>query len=543
MNHKTQSRIRHIFLFVFLFILLYLLLFVLQSSASSIEISGVVVDEKNKAINNAIVCVQGSSYSTRTDPRGQFRLTVDCMPEISCITAGKFGFYNGAQSYSPNVENYHIILKSIPPDDHENYQWLPSLNGFHAEEAGENRPCEVCHPEIVKEWKQDAHSGAANNAVFFSFFNGTDKDGGKITGPGYRRDFPNSNGNCATCHMPVLAVDGAFNMDPNKVRGVAQEGIFCDFCHKINGVKLDKTGANPGVLSITFQRPEEGRQLFYGPFADVFPGEDGYHPLYKKSHYCAPCHHGKFWGVLAYSEFQEWLESSYRTRNIHCQNCHMPSLGTMTHFALKDKGGILRNPGTIPSHINPGIQDKAFMKEAIDLRIQADTTGDVITVFVTIRNVKAGHHYPTGNPMRNMILIVYVRDAENNSLSMIQGETVPVWGGLGSVKKGNYSGLPGKGFAKVLRNAILYPDNRKRHFTYEYPAPHWRPTVIESDNRIPAGGVDISSYQFQTSDELSWPINVSARLIFRRGYKQWFDQKGIDLVDMEIASDRVAINR
>ena len=162
-------------------------------------------------------------------------------------------------------------------------------------------------------------------------------------------------------------------------------------------------------------------------------------------------------------------------------------------------------------------------------------------ISVTIKNTNAGHHYPTGNPMRNMILLVEVKDNSGRLLNMSHGERVPVWGGIGSVEKGNFSGLPGKGFAKVLKDAKLYPDRRQKHFSYEYPAPHWRPTYIESDNRIPADGKDTSSYQFQIMKEISWPVNVSARLIFRRTYKKWSDAKGLDIPDMIIAEYSTSI--
>ena len=125
---------------------------------------------------------------------------------------------------------------------------------------------------------------------------------------------------------------------------------------------------------------------------------------------------------------------------------------------------------------------------------------------------------------------------------MLTGETVPAWGGVGAVSDGNYADLPGKGFAKVLKDPILYPadSGQQRHFVPAYPAPHWRPAIVESDNRIPANQADISSYRFQIPPG-SNPITVTARLIFRRAYKNWLDAKGLKIPDMEIARKSVPV--
>lgn len=320
------------------------------------------------------------------------------------------------------------------------------------------------------------------------------------------------------------------------------EGISCDLCHKIDGVGIDETGGRPGILSYRFRRPGQGRQLFYGPFDDVYPGDDSFHPLYPKSHYCAPCHHGKFWDVLIYSEFQEWLDSSYKDRNIHCQDCHMKPQGKMNRFALEEEGGLKRDPLSIPSHVNFGVSDEAFMKEAINLETAVDIQDNAIIVTVKIENTNAGHHYPTGNPMRNMILLVEVTDPQGETLQMIQGNRVPSWGGEGDHTKGNYAGLPGKGFAKVLKTRSSYTGRKQRRkFDFEYPAPHWRPVTIESDNRIPADGMDVSTYHFKRPNPSTESVEVNARLIFRRTYKKWLDSKKLKLNDMQIAGSYIVI--
>lgn len=524
-----------------------LLFFLLQNTVFAAQFSGFVVDTRGQPVTNTIVRLQGTPFATLTDQKGHFNIFVDDAINPKYITAWKSGFYNGGQPVSMGNKKYRIVLNSIPVNDNQEYNWIPPLSNkilLLIKMAFGTKPCQVCHPELAEQWRKSTHAGSAINPLFLNFFNGTDGTGKKGIGPGYKLDFPNSNGNCATCHVPALALNNPFNSDPNEAQGIAREGVFCDLCHKIKDTNIDQRGGYPGILSIQFQRPAENHQLFYGPYDDVFPGDDSYHPLYKNGQYCAPCHNGKFWDVLAYSEFQEWAKSSYAKRNIHCQDCHMKSDGKLTRFALEREGGVIRDPETIPSHENLGVRDRVFMMEAISLNTQANLKGDRLEVSVTIKNVNAGHHYPTGNPMRNMILLVNVIDEDSRALSMLTGERVPAWGGVGAVEEGNYAGLPGKGFAKVLKDLLPYPDGRRKgHFRHEYPAPHWRPTLIESDNRIAANESDISIYQFRIPKTKSGSIHITTRLIYRRAYKKWLDARGLKIPDMEIALKRLIIRR
>ena len=110
-------------------------------------------------------------------------------------------------------------------------------------------------------------------------------------GPGYKLDFPNTSGNCASCHAPMAAVNDPYNTNPLLIDGVDKEGISCDFCHKILDVKLNFSTGNPnqnmpGVLSYDLRRPFDGNQFFSGPYDDVAPGEDVYSSIQKQSQYC-----------------------------------------------------------------------------------------------------------------------------------------------------------------------------------------------------------------------------------------------------------------
>jgi hypothetical protein len=91
---------------------------------------------------------------------------------------------------------------------------------------------------------------------------------------------------------------------------------------------------------------------------------------------------------------------------------------------------------------------------------------------------------------------------------------VPDWGG-------DKAGRPGKAFAKVLRDL---------NSGQEPTAAYWNPTIIVSDNRIPAFGVDTSVYEFAAPP--AGTVNVEATLIFRRAFGELMEAKRWDKPDI-----------
>lgn len=355
-------------------------------------------------------------------------------------------------------------------------------------------------------------------------------------GPGYRLDFPDSDGNCAACHTPMASIDDPYGVDPTAVTGVAAEGIGCDFCHKVWDVVLDRrTGLpdpnRPGVLSFEFRRPEPGHQFFAGPYDDVAPGEDTYSALQTESRFCAPCHHGVFWDTLVYDSYGEWLASPYSdpATGRTCQDCHMPP-GGGSLFALPDVGGLVRDPQTIPGHLMPGAADETLLRNAVTLTAEAHRDGDEIVVEVEVANDLTGHHVPTDSPLRQMILIV-TADGPDAPLALLDGPVVPDWAGIGDPADGRYAGTPGTGYAKVLEEL----------WTEVSPTgAYWNQTRLLSDTRIAAMDSDRTRYRFGAPP--TGPAVVEVRLVYRRAFIDLADQKGWDRGDvvMEEASLTVA---
>ena len=514
-------------------------------------ITGVVENETGRPVAGAVVRLQGARASTVSGEEGRFRLAARGDSGAKYVTAWKEGFYNGGALLASGDASYRIRLKPLPPGDNTAYRWIPSrkpTDGATVESS--DKPCDTCHVKgdfpVVGEWESSAHARSATNPFFLAFFNGVRSAIPLAPDLGYRLDFPSSSGNCAACHVPALALKYPYDADPNRAVGVEREGVFCDLCHKVKHVEVDAGGGRPGVLSIKFGRPPTGERLIFGPFDDSFPGPDTFQPLYKQSRYCAACHNGTLWGVQVYGEFAEWAASDYAAKGVHCQGCHMKPDGKTRLVALASEGAVRRHPDTIASHAFPGRDNEEFMRSAVEMEADArmENGGVRLRVRVALRNSGAGHHVPTGNPMRNVLLLVDARDGKDQPLDLLEGSRIPVWGGEGPAELGNYAGLPGKGYAKVLSTPLAYPADRSfgDRRAPLYPAPHWRRIIVESDNRLPAGGKDATDYVFRMNQGTG-TAEVRIRLLHRRTFRSWVDPKTLAEGDVLLAQRTISLRR
>jgi hypothetical protein len=486
-------------------------------------ISGIVTDGASN-LPWVRVRVKATDIFTTSDYYGKFSLTGITTTDTLIVTAWADGYYNGETHAVAGDTGIIIQLHPLPTDDNPDYQWLSPEPDSISE-----LNCGNCHATVLmNQWSKNAHANSATNPFFLAMYYGTDLEGNPDIGVGYKQDFEQTRGNCATCHIPGAAVHDPWGIDPNSVTGVSRRGVFCDFCHKMYRT-LPSTGqGTTGVLSIELLRPFEGNQVFFGPYDDIHE-PDAYLPLIRRSEFCAPCHIGKFWGTEAYNSFDEWKNSPYPAMGIECQTCHMYPDSITTHFVFPEKGGFERNPLTIPSHLQPGSRDPQILANSLTMDISVVQESDSIVAMVTLFNDQTGHHVPTDRPSRNMILLIDAVSETGEKLEFIGGKKVPWWGGIGEVSDGNFYGLPGKGFAKILED-----------FNGNAPSPSWRPSHILSDNRIAAFDTDTSFYYFK-APATSSRINVTAKLIYRRFFKETMKEKGFEIDDILMEHDSVAL--
>jgi hypothetical protein len=278
---------------------------------------------------------------------------------------------------------------------------------------------------------------------------------------------------------------------------------------------------------------EESQQVFFGTLVDV-SRQDSYLPLLSRSEFCAGCHFGVFGGVVGmervtngtiiYNSYGEWLESPYSDPDtgITCQGCHMPT-SDANWFVYPERGGLTRDYAELNNHTMPGASDESLLQNSVTMVSSAQLTGDQLQVQVEITNDKTGHHVPTDAPIRSMILIVEAIDADGNVLTLSQGPVNPEY-------SGDYGGLPGKTFAKVLRD----------EWTGEMPtAAFWRPVTIVEDTRLPALATDTTTYTFDVPTGNTLTVNI--RLIFRRAFYELMQQKGWNDPDILMEQETLQI--
>ncbi|MFQ5997153.1 MAG: carboxypeptidase regulatory-like domain-containing protein [Dehalococcoidales bacterium] len=541
------------------------------------SVSGFVKDTNGQAISGAMVRIKATATSAITDATGYFRLTGFAPSFRPHITAWKDGYYVSGSVAWPWRNAVEIELASHVGPDNSDYTWIPPAIEDRSEASEwfiqtglavvQNVPikklaeavtgnlelgCRDCHGQgVYKQWVGGAHALGTQNTRFMTMYNGTNVDGNRSPltqfivhkdygpiplrpdpakpyyGPGFKLDFPDRAGNCATCHVPTLAIDNPYGSDPNQATGISEQGSHCDFCHKIASVNLDpNTGLPhenmPGIMSIELMRPTAEQQLFFGPYDDVDVGPDTFLPLEKQSEFCSPCHQASFWGVPIYQSFSEWLASPYPEEGTTCQSCHMKPDEITTNFA-PGRGGLERDANTIPTHDFPGASDVSLLQNTADVILVAERERDDILVEVSVTNTEGGHHIPTDSPLRQILLVVTATDQQGRMLSLRSGPVLPDW-------TGDLAGKPGVYFAKVLEQL----------WTEISPTgAYWTQTRVLEDTRLPARETQTSQYIFSTPQR--GEVKVEARLIFRRAFYDLMKQKGWEVPDILMEKETVTI--
>jgi hypothetical protein len=260
--------------------------------------------------------------------------------------------------------------------------------------------CQYCHLEIYEQWRGTTHALSAKNPAFLGELKRTSSETNGA-----------SDAFCVSCHIPVGWLAGEIPpVDGSNLSDVAKLGVSCDFCHAISSV----TGTGNAGFRVT------PGNVKLGPFDDPIHTplhESEYSEVHTQAEICAACHeiiHPQNGLVLA-STYSEWKESSFGSRRITCQDCHMtPGSGvTKPNPGVAATGAPKKREHTWTHNMvgnnvfameQAGFNEHAAMAEENLQAAAALFLGlpDRLSPYqpakinIRIRNDGAGHYLPTG---------------------------------------------------------------------------------------------------------------------------------------------------
>jgi nitrate/TMAO reductase-like tetraheme cytochrome c subunit len=457
-------------------------------------------------VSGACVRFKGTDVAAVTDADGSFHLPA----RPGRVTAAKEGYFIAGTS--SGVLPLSLTLTRLPEEDHEDYRWADSHPGPGRHSCGN------CHEEIYREWSASAHSRSATGKHFLNLYEGSDWDGRPNVGWSLLGQNPDGSGVCNSCHVPTMPFEAGTYADVRNAKGVAAQGVHCDYCHKIEGVANGRLGLSHGRFNLRLLRPAEG-QLFFGPLDDVDRGDDAFSPLYRDSRYCASCHEGTVFGVAVYTTYSEWQASPARRAGKQCQTCHMAPTGRMTNIA-PDHGGIERDPKTLANHRFFAGSQEEMLRGAVALSAVARRDGATVRVEVEVRADGAGHRLPTGFIDRHLLLVVDAFGADSQPLALKDGPVLP------SVAGKALANRPGKLYAKLLKD-----------FDGRSPAPFWKADPDAIDTRLTPGEPDHVRFAFAEGT-----ARLRVRLLYRRFWQQVAEEKRWPDNDTVVAEREVSVS-
>jgi hypothetical protein len=288
-----------------------------------------------------------------------------------------------------------------------------------------------------------------------------------------------------------------------------------------------------------------------------------YNPVFDQGQFCSLCHSqsqklesGKVWDSskiysaaewkafglkdktfipiqTTYQEWKQWqdqLAADDSNKGKKCQDCHMSWRKEMLPYDnyvvdqnARNMWGTFRSPKNIrPHHFDGGTETQ--LKTALSLELEGEISGNQLTLNAYITNTNGGHWVPTGETMRSVMLLLKATDSSGKPLKMIKGPKLPDWTAKGKVKAGNYAGLPGAAFARVLGD-----DEGNLH------VPFWKATRIVSDTRIRPKKTAIFKFEFLIEDPDDEPT-AEASLIYRPVIRSLAKIKNWNVEDILITS-------
>lgn len=434
-------------------------------------------------VAGASVLQGGAGEHHETDASGKvtFDLDLTILGDIA-VVAGTPGARQKAESVGADDSSVTVALTSYGPDNPA-YTFLDPGTPSTGLDTSQ---CSHCHRSLSTDWYDSAHRQSANNPRLWDVYTGT---GGVLQtlntcGTTDCAD-ATAFGACADCHAP--GIDGVLGgRDLREATGLALDfGVHCDVCHRVD--RVDATGEAGVAGRLVMTRPsEEGRPglgtwlpLTFGPWDDAPNIKMG---SVQRDHFtdgalCSGCHQldqpalvpgtaldparwptGR---IPVHSTYEEWKAGPQGSNGVSCNACHMPpdptrgngiDLGSGLDVDPGLAGGWFREPGAVHRHswYGPRQRGSKMLELAAAVQIEKSVAGGVVTAEVTVRNVGCGHALPTGDPMRQVMLLVEAT-CGTEAQPAIGGDVVPDLGGWLDRRTSDFSRWPGASVGDVIR--------------------------------------------------------------------------------------------
>jgi predicted CXXCH cytochrome family protein len=293
-------------------------------------------------------------FSTAPDPTGPAFSPHDVLVALSEQGAQVDPSAPSADATTVAQQLAAVVARDLPAQP----TWAKEVGG--APVAGWDTDfCGGCHPNEYAAWKQSVHAHAGEDPMML-YCNGVEQG---VVGAQFSRL-------CVGCHDPVGARTGDFSLQ-------AKRGVTCIGCHDVE-LPL-RAGGNGDLQAAPHDWTKDHKAWALASLDKL-----------RQPTFCAGCHQQFVpgTGLLGISTVSEYQAGPFAGQTL-CVDCHMPKTnGVADHRAA---GGNV--------YMGQTFGDAKLVQEqtqhvkgvlAVDARAVAGG------VLVTLRNVGAGHDFPTG---------------------------------------------------------------------------------------------------------------------------------------------------
>lgn len=257
--------------------------------------------------------------------------------------------------------------------------------------------CKVCHAEIYKAWSQSLHANALKDPIFEIAYYKALANMGETA-----RKY------CISCHSPTTR----YSQDYFLKQKISQEGVTCDFCHRINAVKFGMP-----LPEVTLGKANIKYGLMKNPESSPTHKSESLE-LFGRAEYCASCHevHSPL-GAPVMETYSEWKAGPYPKDNIYCQNCHMSKVEETEEKPVAAAEGGKPALKLYSDHLFLGGHSQIRLSKAATLATRTEVKGGKVKVICLVTNKESGHKIPTGIPLRRITLEVVLLSKEGKEIA------------------------------------------------------------------------------------------------------------------------------